>query len=427
MGLETVAKRPCQRAFRRFRGVSAAASYAHAVSTRPPTRALLRQRATELRRAALPIAQSALAAGAAWLIATEIWQHQRPFFAPIAAIICLGATHLQRMRRTVELTIGVALGIAVGDALVAGIGVGTWQLMLVVALAMAAAVFVGGGPLLITQAAVSAVLVVTLQPPGEGIYLSRFVDALTGGLVGILVAIAIPVDPLALARRAVRPLLGELAGTLEDIAAALEAGDPDAAEKALRRARAADAPAASFHDAVVAGSETARLAPPRWAMRDALAHYAEADPQLDLAVRNVRVLARGALRALQLNDHVPPDLAVALRELAEAVRGLQKALADDAGDRPGTEAARAAALRAAGRATLVLERTGNLSVSVLVGQVRSTAVDLLRALGVADDEARTAVRAAAQELYAQELATGSGTAEPPSGEQPASHRRHPNA
>lgn len=361
----------------------------------------LRTRVEDVRRAGLPIAQATIAAGAAWLFATEVFHHDRPFFAPISAIICLGATHLQRGRRTLELMIGVTLGVAIGDLLIAGIGVGTWQLMLVISLAMAAAVFVGGGPILVTQAAVSAILVVTLQPPTEGIYWGRVIDAFTGGLLGIAVAIVLPVDPLALARRTVRPLLADLAGALDAVAAALDAEDAAAAERALERARALDDKAGAFHEAVLAAGETARIAPPRWRTRDQLAQYADADPQLDNAVRNTRVLARGALRALQLGDHVPREIGHALRDLATAVRGFDGALAADLDDRGG--AARAAAVRAAARATLVLERTGNLSVSVLVGQVRSTAVDLLRGLGLDGDAARTAVRAAAQEVAAEEL------------------------
>lgn len=360
----------------------------------------LAERLAAVRRAALPIAQATLAAGAAWLIATEVWGHARPFFAPIAAIIVLGATYVERGRRTVELMVGVTLGIAVGDLLVSVIGVGTWQLMGVIALAMATAVFVGGGPLLITQASVSAILVVTLQPPTEGIYWGRMIDAFTGGLLGIAVSILIPVDPLALARRTVRPLLQELAAALESIATALDRRDLEAGERALVAARALDAQADAFHRAVVAAGETARIAPPRWRTRDRLSHYATADPQLDNAVRNVRVLARGALRAIQLGDHVPPDLGIALHELAATVRGYDLALADHGGRN--AERPRATALRAAARATLVLERTGNMSVSVLVGQVRSTAVDLLRGLGLDGDEARAAVRAATLEVAAEE-------------------------
>jgi hypothetical protein len=113
-------------------------------------------------------------------------------------------------------------------------------------------------------------------------------------------------------------------------------------------------------------------------------------------VRNVRVLARGARRAIDLDENVPPEVADALRELAVAVRALGQVLDDpDSG-----EAVREPAVRAAGQATLVLERTGNLSVSVIVGQIRSTAVDLLRGAGMSYDEAAEAVRGAVAEAEA---------------------------
>ncbi|MCW3041264.1 MAG: rane protein-like protein, partial [Solirubrobacterales bacterium] len=68
--------------------------------------------------------------------------------------------------------------------------------------------------------------------------------------------------------------------------------------------------------------------------------------------------------------------------------------------------ARGHALDAAARATLGLERTANLSTSVIVGQVRSTATDLVKALGASDEEAVEAVRAAVRELARQELHDG---------------------
>jgi len=40
----------------------------------------------------------------------------------------------------------------------------------------------------------------------------------------------------------------------------------------------------------------------------------------------------------------------------------------------------------------VLEQTTNLSVSVIVGQVRSTAADLLRTTGMEPEEARARIR-----------------------------------
>jgi uncharacterized membrane protein YgaE (UPF0421/DUF939 family) len=358
------------------------------------SRATARTRLDRLRVNALPVAQTALAATLAWLVATEIVGHRRPFFAPISATIALGVTLGQRSRRAVEMVVGVSLGVLIGDALTALVGTGTWQLALFVVLAMSAAILVGGGPLLVGQATASAVLVATLPPVGGGVDFSRAIDALVGGTIGLGVAVLLPLDPIGRARRAVQPVLDELSAVIEDVAAALASRDLAAAEAALLRARGVDARAAALHDAVLAGQEIARMAPPRRAAREQLATYAGAADQLELAVRNVRVLARGAVRALHLDDHIPPDLGDALRDLAEAVR----ALGADLQGTGSVDAAREAAISAAGRATLVLEGTGNLSVSVLVGQVRSTAVDLLRGTGVELDDAREAVVDAARVL-----------------------------
>jgi hypothetical protein len=83
-----------------------------------------------------------------------------------------------------------------------------------------------------------------------------------------------------------------------------------------------------------------------------------------------------------------------VRDLAAAVRALPAELA---GSGPSGRVGDAA-LRAAARSTAALEETGNLSASVIVGQIRSTAVDLLRSLGMSGDEARTAVREARARL-----------------------------
>jgi uncharacterized membrane protein YgaE (UPF0421/DUF939 family) len=39
---------------------------------------------------AMPVIQAAVAAGLSWLVAVNIVGHRSPFFAPIAAVICLG-------------------------------------------------------------------------------------------------------------------------------------------------------------------------------------------------------------------------------------------------------------------------------------------------------------------------------------------------
>ena len=353
------------------------------------SRVTFRARVDRWRRLAPTLLLGAVGAGVSWLIAKSIFGSTGAFFAPVAAIITLGLTVGQRLNRAIELSVGVPLGIALADVLVLELGSGPVQLVGIVFLATSVAVLVGGGPLLVTQAAVSAILVVTLQPPTNGLSFTRAADALIGcGVALVLNFVIAPIDPMALVRREAAPVLRELAAVLDDVATALVSRDRDDAQAALRRARDIDVYTQRFLEALTIGRETAAAAPARRTQRGSVAVYSEAGGQLDLAVRNVRVLARGVVRAIETGDRVPPQVADALRELREAVLALGAWLDDP----DQIEGVVEPAIAAARHASAVLEMTTNLSVSVIVGQVRSTAVDLLRTTGMAPEEARARIR-----------------------------------
>ncbi|MGW5365661.1 FUSC family protein [Actinopolymorpha pittospori] len=328
----------------------------------------------------VPLVQSAAAAAIAWLVATGLIGHSQPFFASIAAVLSLGVSLGQRLRRSVELVFGVAIGILVADLLVAVIGRGWWQIGLVVLLAMAAAVLAGGGAVLVNQGAGSAILIVALAPTAGSLASapwSRFVDALVGGVVGLLVnAVLLPMNPVVLARRSANPLLDELAGVLDEIAAALEARDVDRADEALQRARAIESALTEFREALGAGREIARIAPFRRRSRGHLMQYVDAVDHIDHAVRNVRVLARRAVVAVQRDEAFGPGLPPAIRRLGEAVRTLRNELGKGAEPR----AARQGLVDAVELATAAVGP--GFSANVMIAQIRSAAHDLLRAAGL---------------------------------------------
>lgn len=359
-------------------------------ATRSRSRAKLAERVEELRANWLSVVLAALAAAVAWLIARELLGHKQAFFAPVAAILTLGLTAGQRGRRALEVGVGVALGIAVADLLVIAIGTGAWQLAVVVALAMVTAVLVGGGVMLVNQAAISAVLVVTLQAAAGGVSTARFLDALIGSAVALIANALVPIDPLRIVRREAEPLLRELAATLEQVALALETHDLDEINAALRRARALDQRTERLSAALDVGQETTVWAPTRRRARVELAPYAVALSSIDHAVRNTRVLARRALSAIEQDDRVPAAAFAAVRELASAVGELTLDLADEAR----ASELEAELLRASAHATAALDVTGNLSANMITGQVRAIAADLLAAIGLEPRAARDAVRGA---------------------------------
>jgi hypothetical protein len=113
--------------------------------------------------------------------------------------------------------------------------------------------------------------------------------------------------------------------------------------------------------------------------------------RVGLAVINVRVLARGAYNAIRRGDAIPPSLPEAMRDLARAVRTLATFL-----ERSGPpDEARRCALEAARRVTEILQERHDLAISVLVGQIRSAAVDLLRSTGMNQAQALEALEEAA--------------------------------
>ncbi len=343
---------------------------------------------SRLRSALLPIAQTALAAGLAWLIASEILGHPRPFFAAVAAIIALGVMRGQRARRAIEMLLGVALGVGLADLLLHTTGRGVVALVLAVMLAMGAAVLLNVGQVTLTEAAVSAALVATVAPTAQGFPPTRFVDALVGGCVALAFSqLFFPVDPVRLVRDAAERVFDQLGGTLEQVADALAGRDLEIAESALLQARQTGDLWSRFDQALAVGRETARFAPRRRSARKRMTDYEDVSLPLELTVRDVHVLARGAVRALTIGDRVPDDLVAAIRDLA----GAFERIAGEMGDAERAERARDLAARATRLATASVPAPEDISVSVLAGYTQAAAADMLRTLGMEREEAHEAV------------------------------------
>jgi uncharacterized membrane protein YccC len=338
-----------------------------------------------LRGRIIPVLQTATAAVGAWYLAELLLSNERPAFASIAAVIALGATFGQRRNRAVQLVGGVVVGISIAALIVSLIGSGPPQIGLMVILAMSASILLGGGELLVAESAVSAILLVVIAPAdSDGFELSRILEAVIGGGVGLLVAsLFFPPDPRLLVDRATQSIFAGLGRTLQRIAGALREGDAAAASRAFDDAGGIDGDVVQAHEALATARETARFAPPRRGARDDLAPFERSIGQIDFAVHDARTLARAASRALRSPTAIPEQLPVAVDGLAEAVWALAAAY-----DEPGrTEEVRRLALESADLASVLHAGGGHLTLAEVVAQVRSTAVDLVRAAELVAGEA----------------------------------------
>jgi len=251
----------------------------------------LRTRVRRVRNAGFAIVQTGIAAGLAWFMAKLIVGTPDPFFAPAAAVISVGLQRGQPLRRSAELSAGVAIGIGVAFLLRSAIGLGPVQIGAIVALTILAALLVHASIVLVNQAAISAVLVMTLPNAALGNGPDRFFDALIGvPWRSSSVSWAFARNPASSVIELAGDVLGELAAKLRDGALALERAELARAQAALDSLRALDGTIAQLFDALARAQEAAAFSPTRRRSRDALEPHGPAARQIDYAVRNGRVL-----------------------------------------------------------------------------------------------------------------------------------------
>ena len=348
----------------------------------------MERRVAALRVAAVPVLQMGVAATLSWWIAHDLVGHTSTYFAPVASTIVLSNRPGARSRRALEMVLGIAVGIGIADLLVKAIGTGAIQIGVIVLLAVSTAILLGAGAVIASQAAGTAVLVAAIPAPSAAP--TRFVDALIGGLTGLAVLAAFPRNPLRPLRRSVDSFLARTSSVLADTAEALESGDSAAASAGLGRAYDIGRLGSAFGQLTEEGRETALMAPIHWSLIPAVERYAQAAPHVDSIARDSRVVCRAVRTACETGIDPPPDLPAAIRELSRAVGLLPSVLGGGTDDGELIDFT----LHAAATATGCLEDRQDLSINLIVGSVRSAAVDILRALGVERLEAAAHVRAA---------------------------------
>lgn len=349
------------------------------------SRLSLRGRLERLRGKAWVVVQCAVAAGIAWFIAADLLGHDRPFFAPIAAVVSLGTSYGQRLRRVAEVTIGVAIGVFVADVLVAGIGSGAWQLGLIVLLAMSTAILLDAGALFVTQAAVQSIVVAALVPGAEGAFL-RWTDALVGGAVALVAAMVVPAAPLRRPREQAAAVARKVAELLRAASTAMVDGEVTPALELLADARGTDRMIRELQAAAAEGMSVVSSSPFRVRHREPLRRMVDLVDPLDRALRSTRVLVRQTSVAAYRRRPVPSAYARLAADLADAA----DAVADELAANRMPVAARDAVL-VIGAATGQVERSEVLTAEAILAQLRAIVADLLMVTGMGQLEATDAL------------------------------------
>lgn len=346
---------------------------------------------------ALTVGRAAIAASLAYLISGFLWSHEYPFFAAIVAFIIIGFGIEKKVRKIVEMSCGVLLGVMLGELARGLLGSGTWQILVVVFCAGMLARLIDSSNLFGFQVAIQSLLVMIMPITPSMTPGGRALDAVTGVSVAIVIHLLLSGDPRRLQRRAASSFYRELEGTLVNLALSARSGDRGVAQAALRSIRDVSQ---KFTDewklANDVADEIATFSPSGLRHADDVSRLQHLLVGSDRAMRNVRVIARRQAEFLvAVRGDAHSTLADALLAARDAVQELSAAVSHE--DVDFTMARRKLRLFSSYLTPEMLlrndegkrpGRAGHFEGVTLTVQLRSLAIDLLQATGLSAADAK---------------------------------------
>lgn len=382
-----VARPPC-RAFRACRAVADVSGLADPSTT--PVRTGWRRPfdphagIERVRESAPAVLQIVIAATAAFAFAHYGLGHAVPLLGATVTVSSLGLVRDARPRRVLETVIGMIVGILIAELIVLMAGVGWWQLAITLTLTLVVTRFLSAQPAFAIAAAIQSAIVMVIP---ESVPFVRLIDGIVGGVAALLVTALVPRRPLHAATREGVAFLAAFDSAVLTLVQALRRGDRIRAERGLEKARALQQLVDDWRVTLESGAAIARISPFLRRQRFELDRHERVRAHLDLASRNLRVIAR---RVVYLSDDREPRPVAAdlLSELAAGARVIGDSLADISFEPPAREAVRAVAARLDPTALTGGRAGGDHN---LLGALRPLAVDLMTAAGMPAADARAAL------------------------------------
>ncbi len=273
-------------------------------------------------------AEAGVAAGVAWWVAGLILGVDRPLYAPVAAVVVVGAGYSRRITRVGAMLGGMAIAVAVSEVGVRLAGSGPVQIAALTAAAILVARTVADDQLTVVYAGLNAAILVAIG--GDGWVPDRVVEALIGaGSAYVLVYLLLPPRPAAWVKRAMRDQVDTARDNLDWASRALRAASSDHGRRTERRSERIDRNVVQLDETVDFSREVARLSPWRRRSIGETEDLIERAGGLQSILRDTTVVVRMASRYAMQHHDPDPHLADSLDAHAAA---LQSMLAMTTGD-----------------------------------------------------------------------------------------------
>jgi uncharacterized membrane protein YgaE (UPF0421/DUF939 family) len=274
----------------------------------------------------VPILQIIFAAAAGYSFSHWVLGHEVPLLSVTVTITALGFTRDARPRRVLETAAGMITGIALSESMLLGFGPGLWQMALTLLMCLLLARFISGSASFALTVGIQAMLVQLLEAPIGGVY-TRSLDGIVGGAIALLVTALIPRDPRGIARKDAAKLFDVFIGSLEALRTATRDVNVAVADETLKQVRRTQPLIDNWRMSLDSAISISRVSPFLVKYRDELRGQVRLMRGMDLATRNLRVVAR-RIDFLLRDGQKRPHLADLFEQLLVGAKALQKGLAE---------------------------------------------------------------------------------------------------
>jgi uncharacterized membrane protein YgaE (UPF0421/DUF939 family) len=337
-----------------------------------------------VRESAPAILQIVVAATGAYAFALYVLGHPAPLLAATVTVSSLGLVRDARPRRVLETVVGMLVGILVAELLLLVAGSGWWQLALALAATLIVARFLSHQAGFAIAAAIQSLIVMIV--PASSPFL-RLIDGVVGGVAALLVTALIPRSAQRAAVRDGTAVFAAAEAAATAVIQGLHRGDRLRAERGLAKARALEPLLEQWRGSLDTGIAVARISPFLRRQRHELERQLRMQQSMDLATRNLRVVARRA-SYLCVDGVARPVAADILAEVTRAMGLIGHSL----GDISSATTARESLISVAAHLDPAEVTPGaSMGDQNLITALRPLVVDLLTATGMSAGDARATV------------------------------------
>lgn len=171
----------------------------------------------------LQIIKTAFAAALSWFIASTLLQSEYPYFAPIAAIITVQVTVLDSVNKATQRIIGIIGGVLLSMLLGHWLSINAFSIFLVILLGMGISKALRMNPQIISQVAISSLLVLAFGQTEEGYAYERIVETVLGSGIAVLInALIVPQNAIPEVERSVLTYSQLSADTLRSLSSLID-------------------------------------------------------------------------------------------------------------------------------------------------------------------------------------------------------------